>query len=80
MTAQDYEFAWKRGLFRSRPSRPRLRAILTASAVPAVVFIVSIPIAYVASPTAAKLSWLSLLILNPIVGARRPSKAEPPDA
>jgi uncharacterized membrane protein len=75
-----YWLAWKRDLFRSRPSRPELRANLIASAVPAVVFIASIPIAYVASPTAAKLSWLSLLILNRIGGARRRSKAEPPDA
>ena len=57
-----YWLAWKRDLFRSRPSRPELRANLFASAIPAVVFIASIPIAYVASPTAAKLSWLSLLI------------------
>jgi TMEM175 potassium channel family protein len=75
-----YWLAWKRDLFRSRPRRPELRANLIASAVPAVVFIASIPIAYVASPTAAKLSWLSLLILNRIGGARRRSKAEPPDA
>jgi uncharacterized membrane protein len=75
-----YWLAWKRDLFRSRPSRPELRANLLASAIPAVVFIASIPIAYVASPTAAKLSWLSLLILDRIGGARRRSKAEPPDA
>jgi uncharacterized membrane protein len=75
-----YWLAWKRDLFRSRPSRPELRANLIASAVPAVVFIASIPIAYLATPTAAKLSWLSLLILDPIGGTRRRSKSEPPEA
>lgn len=80
MLAIIYWLAWKRNLLRPHPSRAELRANLVASAVPAVVFIVSIPIAYVASPTAAKLSWLSLLILNRLSGAGRRSKAEPLDA
>jgi uncharacterized membrane protein len=75
-----YWLAWKRDLFRSRPSRAELRANLIASVVPAVVFVVSVPIAYLASPTAAKLSWLSLVILNRLSRPPRPSKAESPDA
>jgi uncharacterized membrane protein len=80
MLAIIYWLAWKRNLLRPHPSRAELRANLVASAIPAAVFIVSIPIAYLASPTAAKLSWLSLLIVNRFGGARRRSKAEPPDA
>jgi uncharacterized membrane protein len=75
-----YWLAWKRDLFRSRPSRAELHANLIASVVPAVIFVVSIPIAYLASATAAKLSWLSLIILNRLSSPRRPSKAESPDA
>src|SRR5215218_4256217 len=75
-----YWLAWKRDLLRSRPSRAELRANLIASVVPAVIFVVSIPIAYLASATAAKLSWLSLIILNRLSSPRRRSKAESPDA
>jgi uncharacterized membrane protein len=75
-----YWLAWKRDLLRSRPRRAELRANLIASVVPAVIFVVSIPIAYLASATAAKLSWLSLIILNRLSSPRRPSKAESPDA
>ena len=75
-----YWLAWKRDLFRSRPSRAELRANLIASVAPAVIFVVSIPIAYLASATAAKLSWLSLIILNRLSSPRRRSKAESPDA
>jgi uncharacterized membrane protein len=74
-----YWLAWKRNLFRLRPSRPELRANLIASAIPAAVFIVSVPIAYAASPIAAKLSWLSLLILGRLGHATR-SDPEPADA
>jgi uncharacterized membrane protein len=75
-----YWLAWKRDLFRSRPSPAELRANVIASVVPAVIFVVSIPIAYLASATAAKLSWLSLIILKRLGSPRRPSKAESPDA
>jgi hypothetical protein len=37
--------------------------------VPAAVFLASVPIAYLASPDVARLSWLSLLAINPAVGA-----------
>jgi uncharacterized membrane protein len=35
---------------------------------PAAVFLASVPIAYVASPGSARLSWLALLAVNPVVG------------
>jgi hypothetical protein len=35
---------------------------------PAAVFLISIPIAYLASPAAARVSWLLLLVVNPVVG------------
>lgn len=36
---------------------------------PAAVFLISVPVAYVASPGIARLLWLSLLAVNPAVGA-----------
>jgi uncharacterized membrane protein len=60
--------AWRRDLFGTRPSESELRGNLMASAGPALVFLVSIPIAYLVSPDAAKLSWLSLLVLSPLAG------------
>jgi uncharacterized membrane protein len=71
-----YWLAWKRNLFRSRPSPAELRQYLIAGLVPAVVFLGSIPIAYLASPLAAKLFWLSLLVLKPLTGRRRAPEAE----
>ena len=42
------------------------------------VFLGSIPIAYLASPTAAELSWISLFVLMPLVGGlRRRADPEP---
>jgi len=37
--------------------------------VPAGVFLASIPLAYLASPDLARLFWLSLVVVNPAVGA-----------
>jgi hypothetical protein len=34
------------------------------------VFLASIPVAYLASSSTARLSWLALVILNPVVGVR----------
>jgi hypothetical protein len=65
-----YWLAWKRDLLRSPPSRAELRGHLAGGLVPAAVFLVSIPIVYLASPLAAKLSWLSLLVLKPLTSPR----------
>ena len=63
-----YALAAHRGLLASRPSRRELTANLAAGLTPAIVFLASIPIAYLASPLAAQLSWASLLAIAPLVG------------
>jgi uncharacterized membrane protein len=60
--------AWREGLMSDPPSRQRRRLNLVAQLVPAAVFLASIPVAYLVSSPAARLSWLSLLVLNPLVG------------
>ena len=64
--------AWKRGLLHAEPTKEEIRSYLVGGLVPAAVFLVSIPIAYLASPLAAKLSWLSLVMLKPLT--RSPSR------
>ena len=63
-----YALAAHRGLLASRPSRRELTATLAAGLTPAIVFLASIPIAYLASPLAAQLSWTSLLAIGPLAG------------
>jgi uncharacterized membrane protein len=58
--------AWKRDLLRAEPTKEELRGNLVGGLVPAAVFLVSIPIAYLASPLVAELSWLSLVVLKPL--------------
>jgi uncharacterized membrane protein len=58
--------AWKRDLLHAEPTKDELRGNLVGGLVPAVVFLVSIPIAYLVSPLAAQLSWLSLVLLKPL--------------
>jgi uncharacterized membrane protein len=60
--------AWRQGLMSAQPSRQRMRLNLVPQLTPAAVFLVSIPVAYLVSSPAARLSWLSLLVLNPMVG------------
>ena len=55
-----YWLAWKHELLDPRPSRAGLRGYLVAGMIPAAVFLASVPIAILVTPTAAKLSWLSL--------------------
>lgn len=71
-----YWLAWKHDLFRSRPSGTELRRYLLEGIVPAAVFLLSVPIAFLVSSLAAKLFWLSLLVLNPLMGRRRAREAE----
>jgi hypothetical protein len=52
----------------AQPSRQRMRLNLVPQLTPAAIFLVSIPVAYLVSSPAARLSWLSLLVLNPMVG------------
>jgi uncharacterized membrane protein len=62
-----YLVACRRDLLYTRPT-PRERAgQVLIGITPAVMFLVTIPIAYLASPQAAAVSWLSLLLLRPLV-------------
>ncbi len=72
--ASVYALAVRRGLVGERPSALEFRGYLTVSLLPAVVFCLSIPIAYAASPEAARLSWLALVPIS-IVVKRRVTRA-----
>jgi uncharacterized membrane protein len=61
-----YWLAIRRGLFVEEPDRAGVLAQSVAGLLPAIVFAASIPIAYLVSPRAAALSWLSLLVLAPL--------------
>lgn len=56
------------GLSRTSRTPRRWRMDWIQSLVMPVVFLGSIPLAYLVSPSTAQLSWLSLLILEPLVG------------
>jgi TMEM175 potassium channel family protein len=58
--------AVRRGLFLQQPGRIEVIAHSVGGLLPALVFAVSIPIAYLVSPQAAALSWLSLIVLAPL--------------
>jgi uncharacterized membrane protein len=58
--------AMRRGLFVEKPDRAEVISHSVAGLLPAIVFAASIPIAYLVSPRAAALSWLSLLVLAPL--------------
>jgi hypothetical protein len=60
--------AWREGLFSAPPSPRRMRLELVPQLVPPAVFVASIPVAYLISSAAARLSWLALVVLNPLVG------------
>jgi uncharacterized membrane protein len=60
--------ACRRSLLDHRPTSGEWRDRVINGLIPVAVFLVSVPIAYLASPGAARLSWLSLLVLNPAVG------------
>jgi uncharacterized membrane protein len=73
MVAILYTVVWlsaaRGGLFDHPPTSPEWRRRVVGGLAPAAVFLVSVPLAYAASPGAAKLFWLSLLVVNPAVGA-----------
>jgi uncharacterized membrane protein len=58
----------RNGLLGQAASGAEVRQTVTMSLLPAAVFLASIPIAYAASPDLARLFWISLAVLNPIVG------------
>jgi TMEM175 potassium channel family protein len=60
--------AWRNGLASTPPSPRRRRLELVPQLVPPAIFLASIPVAYLVSSSAARLSWLALVVLNPAVG------------
>ena len=60
--------AWRTGLPSAPPSPRGMRLELVPQLVPPAVFLASIPVAYLVSSSAARLSWLALVVLNPVVG------------
>jgi uncharacterized membrane protein len=72
--------AGHRHLLDHTPTSGEWRQAVITGIAPAAVFVASVPIAYLVSPGAARLSWLLLLVVNPVVGtwttrARRRSEA-----
>jgi uncharacterized membrane protein len=70
-----YLGAARRGLLAEAADRSAIRLNIVAGLVPAAIFLVSIPIAYLASPGTARLSWLALVVygvaINRVERARR---------
>ena len=62
-----YVMACRRRLLASEPTRAEFSTQVASSLTPAAVFLISIPIAYLVTPGAAQLVWLSLFVLNPTV-------------
>jgi uncharacterized membrane protein len=73
-----YVLSRRHGLLRTQPDSRAFTFNVLAMLVPGLVFLVSVPIAYAASPTAAKLSWLALIPINAVLG-RMSTPYEDPD-
>jgi uncharacterized membrane protein len=75
-----YVVARDRGLLRVEHSQREFRWRVALLLAPGVVFLVSVPIAYGIDPGIARLTWLSLLVINPILGRgmQRALSAETP--
>jgi len=74
LTGFLYWLAWKRDLLEPRPDRDEVSFRLLSSAVPAAIFLGSIPIAYLVSPDAAQVSWISLIVVGRIFDPERRAK------
>jgi uncharacterized membrane protein len=57
------------GLLDHTPTADERRERVVTGLAPAAVFLASVPIAYLVSPDVARLSWISLIAVNPGVGA-----------
>jgi uncharacterized membrane protein len=73
-----WAIASRRGLLDHTATSGEWRDQVINGLLPAAVFLASVPIAYLVSPDVARSSWLSLLVINPLVGrltagSRRPS-------
>jgi uncharacterized membrane protein len=72
-----YVQARQRGLLKVDPTRANFLWTALAFLAPAVVFLASVPIALLVSPTAAQLSWLALVVVNPIFGVASSRSKQP---
>ena len=67
-----YTLVWvtasRRALLDHTPDAGEWREALIGGLAPAVVFLLSVPLAWFVSPGLARLSWLSLMVVNPVVG------------
>jgi uncharacterized membrane protein len=61
--------AARAGLLDHKATAAERRGTLVGNLTPTVVFLASVPLAYLVSPDGARLFWLSLLVINPAVGA-----------
>jgi uncharacterized membrane protein len=61
--------ASRRGLIDHTPTSSEWREAVFNGLTPVAVFLTSVPIAYLVSPEAGRLFWLSLIVVNPGVGA-----------
>ena len=64
-----YVVACRRGVLDHAPTTGEWRQTVVTGLAPAAVFLASVPVAYLASPVAARVSWIALVVVNPAVGA-----------
>jgi uncharacterized membrane protein len=72
-----YVQARQRRLLKVDPSPSEFFWTALAFLAPAAIFLVSVPIALLVSPTAAQLSWLALVVVNPIFGVASSRSKQP---
>jgi uncharacterized membrane protein len=79
LNAVVYEVARRRRLLKQQPDRQTARTMILGALGPAAVFLISIPIAYLASAEAAHWFWLSIIVVAPLSGSRsfRPRADQP---
>jgi uncharacterized membrane protein len=63
-----YVIARDRGLLRVEHSQRDFRWRVAMFLAPGVVFLASVPVAYAIDPGVARLTWLSLAVINPLLG------------
>lgn len=72
-----YVMARRRGLLRSEPTNEQFFWNTLSAIAPAVVFLASVPVAYLADPATAQLSWIALAPVNMFLGSRSARAGQP---
>lgn len=80
ISVAGYLIARRQGLLGDAPTPGAVRAQIVNRLAPAIVFLVSIPIAYLVGPTAAMLSWLAIWPLSALLGTRFKEEESPTPA